>query len=94
MFGDVAEQMLTIMGKRNEKQGVITVEQIPDAIAKLKRAIAGNKNEHAKIANADQDSKTVADKGQAVSLTQRAVPLVELLEYSLKAETPVMWNVN
>ena len=38
MFGDVAKDLLSLMGKAFEPRGIITLEQLPDAIARLRQA--------------------------------------------------------
>lgn len=93
MFGDVARRMMEIMGKEPGNQGIITVEQLPDAITRLKAAIAADKAQRASL---DQDQREEAEKGglaAPVSLAQRAVPLLDLLEWSLKKNKPVVWGV-
>ena len=40
MMGQVADRMLGILGKPTGPQGIITVEQLPEAIARLRTAIA------------------------------------------------------
>ena len=40
MLGAHGDQMLKIMGKEPSTQGIVTVEQIPDAIAALQAAAA------------------------------------------------------
>jgi hypothetical protein len=94
MFGDVGSQMLRIIGKQPEKQGIITVEQMPDAIEKLKRAVAEHKARHAGSGEEPKTEKT-PDGGerQYVSIATRALPFIELLERSYKADKPVMWGV-
>lgn len=92
MFGDVAKRMMEIMGKDPDGKGIITVEQLPDAIARLRAAIAADKAQRA----GGSDEEDVAGRSglQApVSLAQRAVPLLELLEWSLKKNKPVVWGV-
>lgn len=90
MFGDVAKSMLKIMGKDPEdRQGIVTVEQLPDAISRLRRAIDEDKAKRQAQAD-DEDDEAGRNR---VSLTQRAVPLLELLQYSLRDEQPVTWGV-
>ncbi|HTY98379.1 MAG TPA: DUF1840 domain-containing protein [Rhodocyclaceae bacterium] len=97
MFGDVAKRMMEIMGKEYTEQGIVTVEQLPGAIARLKAAIAEDKASRAGVVDDDDDEprQEAAPGGSRpfVALAVRAVPLVELLEYSLKEETPVVWGV-
>jgi hypothetical protein len=93
MFGDVAKQMLRIIGKEPADKGIITVAQLPAAIAALKEAIAADKaprTEH----SASGQAETEPDGGQDlfVSSSQRARPLLELFEWSLKDEKPVLWG--
>ena len=35
MFGDVAQRMMKLMGKDVTDKGIVTVEQLPDAINRL-----------------------------------------------------------
>lgn len=95
MFGDVAQCMLEIMGKEPGAQGIVTVEQLPEAIARLKAAIEEDKQRRAAMREEDLPQSEPAGKGSRpfVTLTQRALPLLELLEWSLKKKKPVVWGV-
>ena len=99
MFGDVAQRMMKLMGKEATDKGIVTVEQLPDAIARLKAAIEEDKRQRAGLADEDlpQTEPDVGKSGKSsrpfVTLTQRAVPLLELLEWSLKKKKPVVWGV-
>ena len=99
MFGDVAQRMMKLMGKDVTDKGIVTIEQLPDAIARLKAAIAEDKQQRAGLHEEDLP-QTEPDRGGGaqssrpfVTLTQRAVPLLELLEWSLKKKKPVVWGV-
>lgn len=100
MFGDVAQRMMKLMGKDATDKGIITVEQLPDAIARLKAAIEADKQQRAGLQDEDlPQTEPDRSRGSAagsrpfVTLTQRAVPLLELLEWSLKKQKPVVWGV-
>ncbi len=96
MFGDVAKRMISLMGKEFTDKGIITVEQIPDAITRLREAIADDKRQRAGLTEEDmplQESDEGGGKRPFVNLVQRAVPLVEMLEWSLKEGKPVVWGV-
>jgi hypothetical protein len=95
MFGDVAKRLMEVMGKESSEKGIVTVDQLPDAIARLKAAIAEDKARNAGVGEEKQPEVEAAPGGQRpyVSLAVRAVPLLELLEYSLKEKTPVVWGV-
>jgi hypothetical protein len=95
MFGEVARQMLRIIGKEPTDKGIITVAQLPEAIAALKGAIAADKAERPeRSASGRVNTETGPDDGQDlfVSASQRAQPLLELFEWSLKADKPVLWE--
>lgn len=91
MFGDVGHQMLRIIGKTPEKQGVITVEQMPEAIEKLRRAATQSKMEQP--VRGETEKMADGDDRQYVSLANRVLPFIDLLERSYKANKPVMWGV-
>lgn len=96
MFGDVAYRMMEVMGKAPEPRGIVTVEQIPEAVARLKAALAADRTHHAEIAAREEPEFEKTPDGSErpkISLTQRAIPLIELLELSLKNGKPVVWGV-
>jgi hypothetical protein len=95
MFGDVAYALMEIMGKPPEAKGIVTVEQLPAAIARLKAAVAQDKAEKPVVDHDERIFEKTPEGGKReyVSLARRAVPLIELLEYSLKEEVPVTWGV-
>jgi hypothetical protein len=78
MFEKNAQELLSILGKDPKaSMGVVTVEQFPEAIVRLKAAIASEPENHASVA-IDDDAE--ADSDEAVSIGQRALPFIELLE--------------
>lgn len=89
MFGDVAYRMMELMGKEPGPRGVVTVEQIPDALARLQAALEADR-EARRQPPPDQDGEELREK---VSVTQRALPLMELLDCSLRKKKPVTWGV-
>lgn len=94
MFDQVAHRMMEIMGKDIATRGVITVEQMPGCIARLRAAIAGERERARGQQAADRHEGDGEDGIDApVGLAQRAVPLVELLERSLRREKPVLWGI-
>lgn len=96
MFADVAQRMMQIMGKEASGQGIVTVEQLPKAITRLRAAIAEDRAQLAAVAEEDRPQTEPAPgngKRPFVSLAQRAVPLLELLEWALKKKKPVVWGV-
>jgi len=97
MFGEPAKTILRILGKDgDDPKGIVTVEQLPDAIARLRAAIEADKARHAQPTEDEEEAaKETGQTGMAapVSLAQRAYPLLALMEDSLKERTPVTWGV-
>lgn len=85
------EQMLAIIGKEATPQGVITVEQMPTAIAALKKAI--DVHEQAQALRAKDPSLRVEVEGDSVRLRDRAAPFIDLLTQSAAAGKDVLWGV-
>lgn len=94
MFGDVAKAMLIAMGKdANDRQGIVTQDQLPQALARLREAMRASKattTGHDEAAEDDPD----APRGMAapVSFFQRAAPLVQMLELASRQGVPVIWE--
>ena len=62
----------------------------------VKAAIAGDKESHRALVQDEQPQTEPAPDGgnrPRVSLTQRALPLLAMLEESLKERKPVVWGV-
>ncbi|MBP9712274.1 MAG: DUF1840 domain-containing protein [Sterolibacterium sp.] len=96
MFGDVAHHMMQLMGKDITPQGIITLEQLPDAIARLRAAVTQDKEAHRRLITTDADPHSppaTAAAQPAISLTQRALPLLELLDRALHKQVVVVWGV-
>ena len=96
MFGDVAKKLMELMGKDPAERGIVTVEQLPEAIARLKDAVTADKARHAGLREEDLPGFEETPEGAKrayVSLARRAIPLIELLEWSLKKKVPVVWGV-
>ncbi|MCZ4304786.1 DUF1840 domain-containing protein [Zoogloeaceae bacterium G21618-S1] len=85
------QKMLDVLHKdRNATKGIVTVEQLPDTIARVRQAIAADVAEQAGLPPGDNTEETPdAD----LSFHQRGLPLLELLERSLAEKAPVTWGV-
>jgi hypothetical protein len=90
MFGDAAHALMKIMGKDPEPTGIVTPEQLPAAIAALKAAIEESRRQPGP--NEEEEAEKPA-MTQSVTLAQRAIPLLELLEWAHKKNAPVTWGV-
>jgi len=83
------DQMLTIIGKTPSPQGVITVEQMPAAIAALQASILTHEAEQAQL----KENLQLEMDGDGIMLRQRAAPFIELLRCSAEAGKDVVWGV-
>lgn len=86
MFGDVATRMLKLMGHSETVPGAILAEDVPAALGRLVAAIEAEQQ-------LPEPEKSGEEEGEpAVSLSHRALPLINLLEAAAKAKCNVMWD--
>jgi hypothetical protein len=97
MTRPVAEWILGIVGKPAGPTGIITVEQMPGAIAALRKAIDEERQELRARAAEDrapgEEAAREDNDTYPVSLAQRAFPFIEMLEAAHKAGKDVTWGV-
>jgi hypothetical protein len=92
MFENSGREMLRLLGKGfDDNKGIVTVDQLPGAITSLKKFVEDDKAKNAKPL--DNEMETASDSDDSVHLFQRAQPILELLERSLKDKAPVIWGV-
>ena len=84
MFGDVALTMLKMMGHSATVPGAILAADVPEALRKLTLAVEAENT----LPPVEEDE----DNEPAVSLANRALPLINLLTAAAKAGTNVMWE--
>lgn len=89
-------RLLQIVGKEPSPHGIVTVVQIPAAVAALEAAVALDEEQHAQAHAARQAEgldASEADPAQpeTVRLHQRAAPLIEMLRRSLAEQHDVVW---
>lgn len=85
------DQMLSILGKESSPKGIITVEQIPGAIAALEVAIATH--EAIESRRLEHPEEQFEADGDSVMLRERATPFITLLKCSAAAGKDVVWGV-
>ena len=91
MFEKNGRELLALLGKDPAAaRGIVTVEQLPDAIAALRTAIAADKARQAGQPADENDAESGVDR--KINLSQRALPLLDLLERSLQDREPVTWG--
>jgi hypothetical protein len=90
MFGDVALRLLKLMGHSGTVPSAILADDIPQALARLKAAIAADRA--ASGESTPNGAESDDSEEPAVSLAHRAFPLIELLEAAAKRKCDVMWD--
>ena len=87
MFGDVAVRLLKLMGHSGTVPGAILAEDVQASMEHLVAAI--QEEQHLPESKKSEDEE---DGEPAVSLSHRALPLIELLEAATIAKCNVMWD--
>ncbi|MGH6622552.1 MAG: DUF1840 domain-containing protein [Burkholderiaceae bacterium] len=96
MFAESAARIFAILGRAETPRGVITVDQVPDALQRLSAAVDLEKAEtRAAESAADSRERAIDDpaRPQGVTLAQRAFPLLEMLRAAEKKKVDVTWGV-
>lgn len=92
------DRVLLAMGREPAPRGIVTVEQLPAAIAALQAAIEADdamrraRGEAPSGHEADDASRGDGD-GDAMGLRRRAWPMLELMQRSLGERADVVWGV-
>jgi Domain of unknown function (DUF1840) len=86
-------RMLEIVGKEPGPKGIILPQDMPAAIAALEAAVNQEEAEQAAMVKAAQTEGKPVPKFEPISLRQRAVPFIEMLNRCQKAEHEVVWGV-
>ncbi|EJB8503138.1 DUF1840 domain-containing protein [Vibrio parahaemolyticus] len=92
MFGDIALEMIKMMGHSGTVPGSIPAQDVPDALSKLTSALSAKNAAEENLptdVDVDEEEEQVEP---AVSLGRRAFPLIELLKSAIKEECEVMWD--
>jgi Domain of unknown function (DUF1840) len=87
-FGDIAKQLLSMMGQSGTIPSAILADDVPKALAKLQQALEQHAAAKAAVINKDEDNQ----KETPVQITTRALPLIELLNAAVKKKCDVMWH--
>lgn len=86
LFGDVAVHLLKLMGHSGTVPGAIKAEDVNDYKQRLEQAVNRAKaNDEDNADNEDEDNPPV-------SISKRALPLIELFDAAAKADADIMWE--
>ena len=87
MFGDIAVRLLRLMGHSGTVPGAILAEDVQAAQELLLAAIQTEQSLPLSEKPGDEE-----DSEPVISLSHRALPLLELLEAATKAKCNVLWD--
>lgn len=89
MFGDIAVQLLKLMGHSGTVPSALSAEDVPAALAKLQNAI-----DDIELLPESDLLQNEDDMDAPVSLAHRAIPLIEMLQTSARDKSYLMWAYN
>lgn len=87
MFGDVAKDLIRMMGHSGSIPGAIASEDIPQALENLRTGIKTADAEAPEPAGNSDDG----EEEDAVSMSHRAYPLIEMLESAVNNNSGIRW---
>jgi len=90
MFGDIAVQLIKMMGHSGTVPSAILAESIQPSLERLQAAIA--KDKEAAEPQGSMEGEEEQDGEPNVSLAHRAFPLIEMLKAAAEAECDLMWD--
>jgi hypothetical protein len=89
MFGDVAIRLLKLMGHSGAVPGALLAADVQPALQRLQAGVRA-----VTAASGPEEPAEDEDGEPVVSLSHRALPLIELLDAAAKANRDVMWDRN
>eukprot|EP01012_Entosiphon_sulcatum_P051263 TRINITY_DN70405_c0_g1_i1.p1 TRINITY_DN70405_c0_g1~~TRINITY_DN70405_c0_g1_i1.p1 ORF type:complete len:103 (-),score=8.95 TRINITY_DN70405_c0_g1_i1:27-290(-) len=87
MFGNIAEELLILMGHSGTIPGALLAKEVPEALARLEQGITQSKQKEPKNTLEEEDFQD-----NPVSLAHRAFPLVNMLKAASQNQCNVMWE--
>jgi hypothetical protein len=96
MFAETARRIFDIIGKDDAPRGVITADQVPDALRRLNDAVEEEKAQLKAASEQAESADRRAEEGaaqRAITLSQRAFPLLEMLRAAQKKKVDVTWGI-
>ena len=92
MYRKHAEPILQMLGKDVER-GILTPEELPQAIATLEAAIEADRRAHPGLDEAEEEKAREEGKEVPVEFHRRAWPLLQMMKRALAEKKPVVWGI-
>jgi len=93
MLQSNAERVLDLIGKQPGPKGIITAEQMPAAIAALERALEREDAAAKAALDEARAAGLAAPRRESISLRQRTMPMLDMLNRCHKSHTDIVWGV-
>ncbi len=96
MMADVAQQIFDCLQLAPAPRGVITTEQLPQAIARLEQAMRSDSKQRAAAQADASEADAAQDDGPGeprVALAQRIYPVLDMLRAAQARQVEVTWGV-
>jgi hypothetical protein len=94
MLENLAQYLVGIVGKRLGQRGVITHDELGDAITKIEAAIVTDKRERAEHDGHFHEGEEGHDPHEIpIGLAQRAYPFLDMLRAAQKENADIVWGV-
>jgi len=97
MLEDSGRAILALIGKADPqtlKQGIVLPPEMPAAIAALRQAVTEEEARMLEKANAARDAgPPLPASGQGISLRQRSLPFIRMLERCHAENKEIVWGV-
>ncbi|KIP69899.1 hypothetical protein BCT11_24215 [Vibrio sp. 10N.222.52.B12] len=89
MFGDVAQEIIKMMEHSGKVPSAILASDIPEVLVKLNSAIEREKIRNLNNVEMNEEHENAEP---AISIIERAYPLLELLKTAIEGKCDVMWE--
>jgi Domain of unknown function (DUF1840) len=94
MLENLAQYLIGIVGKHLGQRGVITHDELDNAIARLEAAIVVDKKEIAEKDGHFHEGEEGHDHHELpIGLAQRAYPFLDMLRAAKRDNTDVIWGI-
>lgn len=95
MFGDIATELLRLMGMSGMVPGALLARDVPEALRRLRQAVESAEGD--RIPRRPRSKSEPKENGEddavaKVNLRTRAYPLVQLLEAAAAQDCDVVWE--
>jgi hypothetical protein len=88
-FGEIGQELIRLMGHSGSVPGAIDADDVPAALAHLKAGLAAGVS---RAKTASQEGEEQDEDEAPVPLSNRALPLIELLEAAIASRAYVLWE--